>query len=146
MYDNPPNSPNSFSVLHRTCTRIPLLQYHTDTYFSLLNFSHYFVINFIQKNIYSISLFKKQCFGHSNFCMPIYSLFFCRIHYLLCTFFLSPHQVNLFPIWLYLTHLLDFSNRSASFHGNAKALLNLLFILLNKGTLLLYYSSNYMGL
>ncbi len=79
--------------------------------------------------------------------MFIFSLFFTGSIVFYARFFLFPHQVNLFPIWLYLIHLLvDFSNRSASFHGNAKALRNHLFILLNKETLLLYYSSNCMGL
>lgn len=69
--------------------------------------------------------------------MFIFSLFFTGSIVFYARFFLFPHQVNLFPIWLYLIHLLvDFSNRSASFHGNAKALRNHLFILLNKETLL----------
>ena len=144
---NPPYSPNSFSALHRTCTRIPLLQYHTDIYFSLLNFLHYFVIVFIQKIDFLYILVQIRTFWASISGMFIFSLSFTGSIVFYARFFLFPHQLNLFPIWLYLIHLLvDFSNRSASFHGNAKALRNHLFILLNKETLLLYYSSNCMGL
>lgn len=87
---NPPYSPNSFSALHRTCTRIPLLQYHTDIYFSLLNFLHYFVIVFIQKINFLYILVQIRTFWAINFRYVHFFFIFYGIYRFLCTFFSFP--------------------------------------------------------